>query len=216
MAEPVLLLHGLGRRARSMRPLAGWLEAAGYRAHAADYPSTCHPIRTLVDEHLRPEVERFHRSGPLHVVTHSLGGILVRAYAERYGLPDGSRVVMLAPPNAGSAVADAVRGLLPFQMWCGPALEELGTGADSVPLQLGTADFEVGVIAGDRRVYPFFDRLHGSAHDGLVSVDCARLDGMDDFTVVRSGHALIMRNRAVARETLHFLRHGRFRNGEGG
>lgn len=199
-----------------MRWLAGRLEAAGYRTRTLDYPSTCHPIHTLVEEHIRPEIEQFHEGGPLHVVTHSLGGILVRVYAGRYGLPDRSRVVMLAPPNGGSAAADAVSGRAPFRWLCGPALNELGTGAESVPLGLGAADFEVGVIAGDRCIYPFIDRLHDSAHDGLVTVDSARLDGMDDFAVVRSGHTLIMRNREVAAETLHFLRNGRFRNAEDG
>jgi hypothetical protein len=146
-------------------------------------------------------------------VTHSLGGILVRRLAERHGLPEGSRVVMIAPPNAGSPIADALRDRWPFRWWCGPALRELGTRDEGLPPRLGPLDAEVGVIAGDRDVYLWFRPLLGGRSDGLVSVEGTKLEGMTDFTVVHAGHAFIMRHPAVAGETLYFLRYGRFRNG---
>lgn len=213
MAEPVLLLHGLGRLARSMRPLARRLEREGFRPHLLDYPSRHHPIGELVERFVRPELDALRGGGPVHVVTHSLGGLLVRAYAERHGLPDGSRVVMIAPPNRGSEVADLMAGLAPFRWWYGPALGELGTTPECVPATLGACAFELGVIAGDRRLYPFFSPLFGGHHDGLVAVERARLDSADDFVVVHAGHAFIMRNPTVLDETAHFLCHGRFRNG---
>ena len=222
MAAPlptVLLLHGLGRTARSMAPLAQQIRAAGFRTTNLDYPSTCHPIDTLVDEHVWPAVEAVRDDAPLHVVTHSLGGILVRRLAERHGLPDGTRVVMIAPPNAGSPVADALRDRWPFRWWCGPALCELGTHDEALPPRLGPLDgdrVEVGVIAGDRDIYPWFRSLRSGLSDGLVTVEGTKLEGMTDFTVVRAGHALIMRSPAVADEVVHFLRHGRFRNGNAG
>lgn len=199
-----------------MRPLARRLEREGFRPRLLDYPSRRHRVAELVEHFVRPEIDALRDGGPVHAVTHSLGGLLVRAYAERYGLPDGSRVVMIAPPNRGSEVADLVAGLPPFRWWLGPALEELGTAPDAVPGRLGACDFELGVIAGDRRLYPFFSPLFGGDHDGLVSVERARLESADDFVVVHAGHAFIMRSPAVLAETVHFLRHGRFRNGNGG
>lgn len=211
MFETVILLHGLGRRPGSMRWLAGQIEAAGFRTVNHGYPSTGHPIAALVEEHVRPVVREAQAvSDRVHFVTHSLGGILVRALAARDALPEGTRVVMLAPPNAGSAVADLVRDLGPFRWWCGPALDELGTDAARGPQALAPLKAEVGVIAGDRCVYPWFARTLGSPNDGLVCVEGAKLDGMADFLVVRSGHTLIMRNRQAARQAVHFLRHGRF------
>jgi hypothetical protein len=192
-----------------MRPLARRLRDAGFRTHNLDYPSTCHPIATLVDEHVRPAVEAA-EGAPLRVVTHSLGGILVRAYAVRYGLPDGTRVVMIAPPNAGSAIADTLHDRWPFRWWCGPALRELGTAEGCVPPALGPVDFELGVIAGDRDIYPWFRPLLGAASDGLVPVAGTTVEGMADFAVVRAGHAFIMRHPAVGRLTVRFLQTGRF------
>lgn len=215
-APNVLLLHGLGRTARSMAALARHLRAAGFRTTNLDYPSTCHGVDTLADDYVRPAAEAASDGGPLHVVTHSLGGILVRRFAERHGLPGASRVVMIAPPNAGSPIADALHDRWPFRWWCGPALRELGTHDGGFPSRLEPLDVEVGVIAGDRDIYPWFRPLLGGRSDGLVRVEGTKLDEMTDFTVVRAGHAFIMRHRAVIAETVHFLRHGRFRNGEAG
>lgn len=194
-----------------MRWLARQIEGAGFRAVALGYPSTCHGVEALVEKHVRPAVHDERAvSEQLHFVTHSLGGILVRALAERDGLPEGTRVVMLAPPNAGSEVADLLRDRWPFRAWCGPALEELGTGEPSVPHALEPLGAEVGVIAGDRCVYPWFAPTLGGPSDGLVRVESARLPGAD-FLVVASGHGLIMYDREVAAQTVHFLQHGRFR-----
>ena len=56
-------------------------------------------------------------------------------------------------------------------------------------------------------------RLIGSDGEqhGIVSVDETRVDGMTDFLVVHRGHTLIMNDRQVAAQAVHFFRHGRFR-----
>lgn len=194
-----------------MERLAGALRKEGYEVVNVGYPSTRHPIQTLVDEHVVPRVEEVRqRHDRVHFVTHSLGGILVRALAAREPLPETSRAVLLAPPNAGSPVADLVCDLLPFRWWCGPALQELGTGEGSVPLRLPAATFEVGVIAGERAVFPWFNAALGGPNDGIVSCEATGLEGAADTIRLSVGHTFIMLHREAIRQTLHFLQHGRF------
>ncbi len=66
------------------------------------------------------------------------------------------------------------------------------------------------MITGDRPMHPLGKVLR-RPHDGIVSVDEARVDGMSDFLVVHRGHTLIMNDRVVAAQAVHFFRHGRFR-----
>lgn len=216
--EPVLVLHGLGRRAASMAPLARALDRAGFAPALLPYPSTRHAVGELLDGVVGPAVDRLLAGGAarVHFVTHSLGGVLVRAEAARRhdagdALPPGSRAVFLAPPFAGSEAADRLREFRAVRAALGPVLGELGTDDASVPRALGPVrGLEAGVVAGTRRLVPF-DRLFASANDGLVSVESATsADGLADALVVPATHALVMRHPLVVRQTVRFLTRGRF------
>jgi len=210
--ETVLLFHGLGRTALSMRRLAGALRRAGYHAVNVDYPSRRGSVERLAEEVVGTRVEAALGEGTerLHFVTHSLGGILVRCWAARHALPEGARAVMIAPPHGGSEAADLFRRVAPVGWWCGPALEDLVTGPEGVCAGLGPVALETGVVAGDRSYFPLLSRLYEGAGDGLVAVSRARVAGMADFVVVPHGHTFIMRAPETVRQTLHFLRYGRF------
>ena len=218
MGDPVLLLHGLGRTGLSMVPLKRALARAGFQPRIVDYPSRKRSIGRLVESVVAPPVDAWLAEGAerVHFVTHSLGGVLVRALAAaRYDagtpLPPGSRAVMLAPPHAGSEVADALRQREPFRSVLGPALQELGTDDASVPNQLGPMrGIEAGVLAGTRRILPFGIFFDGP-HDGLVSVASAHApDGLADQGTVAASHALVMMSPAVIAATIQFLETGAF------
>ncbi|ANO53228.1 hypothetical protein BA177_13090 [Woeseia oceani] len=211
--ECVVLLHGMARTERSMVPMEKALTAAGYAVANVGYPSREHPIALLaplaVDEGVA-ECRRLRPDGPIHFVTHSLGGILLRYYTNEQRLDDLGRVVMLGPPNNGSAAADKWRLLPGFDFINGPAGSELGKGDDSVPLKLGAPTFEFAVIAGDRSIDPVTYVMLDKPNDGRVTVDDTKLDGMSDFRQVHASHAFMMRDREVIELTLAFLANGRF------
>lgn len=207
----VVLLHGLGRTHRSMGDMAEALAGTGYRVENIGYPSTDHPF----DELLRIVGDRIDRccvreNRRVDFVTHSLGGILLRGYARARGAGHIGRAVMLSPPSRGSELVDELKDVSVYQWVLGPAGQQLGTDADSVPSNLGPVNFEVGVITGDATFNPIFSWLIPGPDDGKVSVDRARLSGMADFLVVPHTHAFIMNSDEVIRQTLFFLEHGRF------
>lgn len=210
--ETVVLLHGLARSASSMERMADALAEAGYRPCNIDYPSRHHPVRQLALDHVLPAIRECHADStrPVHFVTHSLGGILVRVLAAENALENIGRVVMLGPPNQGSEVVDKLGHLWPFQALNGPAGNELGTDAGSIPNQLGPPTFEFGVIAGTRSINLLLSLLIPGEDDGKVSVARAQLAGMSDFLTTPATHPLMMRKREVIGQTLHFLAHGRF------
>ena len=210
-ADCIVLLHGLARSDRSMRPLESRLTDAGYSVVNVDYPSTSDSLTGLVDSHVRPGVERCAPDAPaVHFVTHSMGGILTRVYLSQTRPPRLGRVVMLAPPNAGSEVVDTLAGVPLLGGVLGPASRELGTDPNSTPLRLGAVDYPVGVIAGDRTTNLITSSIIPGADDGKVAVERAKVPGMADFLVVSRTHTFIMRAPEVQHQILHFLRSGRF------
>ena len=215
-SETVILLHGLARSALSMRRLARTLEREGYATRNTNYASRSAPIEELATSVVGTQVDAARREGAerVHFVTHSLGGILVRWFAEHHEVPEGSRAVMIAPPHGGSEMADWARTMWPVKWYCGPALPELGTNPESIPQALGPVELETGVIAGDRSWHPLPNRFFDGTSDGTVPVERTKVDGMTDFLVVPRTHTLIMRAPEVVEQTLHFLRHGRFEHAE--
>ena len=208
----VVLLHGLARTRLSMRSLIGPLQRAGYLVINPGYPSRRYPVETLARLAIPPAVTHLRAQGAttIHFVTHSMGGILVRAWLAAESLPELGRVVMLAPPNQGSEVVDWLGRFRWFQRLFGPAAGELSTATHSLPCRLGPADFPLGILIGDRGAHSPLARCFTGANDGKVAVARARLEGMADFRVVDCGHAFIMRDRRVQELVVRFLRAGEF------
>lgn len=213
-AEAVVVLHGMGRSKLSMLTISAALKRAGYQVVNLNYPSTSRSVDECAQVlALALQERRLDSATKLHFVTHSLGGIVVRALLQRHPQANLGRVVMLSPPNQGSEMADemmsgAFRGL--YRWTTGPAGQELGTGPKSTPNCLGPVNFPLGVITGDRRITSTLAHAFSGPNDGKVAVERAKVDGMLDFLVVPHTHSFIMRSSRVCRETVHFLQHGRF------
>ncbi|MEM1095667.1 MAG: alpha/beta fold hydrolase [Bacteroidota bacterium] len=210
--ECVILFHGLARSSSSMKPIARRLEAEGYQVVNVDYPSRDFTVQALAGAHVPQGIAscRATDATRIHFVTHSLGGILVRHYLKDHPVPDLGRVVMLAPPNQGSEVVDDWKEAPGYAWLNGPAGQQLGTDAQSVPLQLGPVTYPVGIIAGTRTVNPLLSQSLPNPDDGKVSVARTKVRGMTDHIEVPHSHTFIMRSATVQDQILHFLQHEAF------
>jgi triacylglycerol lipase len=211
----VILLHGLCRTSRCMTKMQRALTQAGYTVWNVNYPSRTAQIEELADDAIGPAIAVCQKDGAtkIDLVAHSMGGILVRSYLARHTMPELGGVVMLAPPNEGSEVVDKLGALSLFKWINGPAGNELGTDKNSLPNQIGPAHFPVGIIAGDRSINWINSLfLIPGRNDGKVSVQRTRLAGMSDFIVIHATHPFITRNNEAIRQTIQFLRTGKFKS----
>ncbi|NNE22402.1 MAG: alpha/beta fold hydrolase [Rhizobiales bacterium] len=200
----VVVLHGLGRSKMAMWPLALRLRRAGYRAELISYSS----LRDTRDEMLKDIARQvaaccLGKSGKVHFVGHSLGGVMVRAYLAKHDVPNLGRVVLLGTPNGGSGMIDHLKDAWWFGL-LGPVARDLGTGADSYPRSIGPPDYPVGIIAGKFPLIPNERMLPGD-DDGLVSVAETKIEGMSDFLVIETRHVGLRYSVEAARQVVRFL-----------
>jgi len=207
----VLLLHGHGRFGASMTRLAGAARRAGYATLSPSYPYR-RPLEEIVDW-LTPRVAAFEKecAGPLHIVTHSLGGLVARALVAAHKPPRLGRVVMLAPPNAGSELAEILFRLRLGSWVLGGSGAHLRTNrAAGDEAALGAVDYPLGIIAGDRSLLPVPARLLPRPHDGKVSLAATQVAGLADHVTLPVTHTLMVYDRCVIGEALAFLVNGTF------
>ncbi len=209
-ADCAILLHGLARSNGSMSALENALEKVGYQVENVDYDSRQHTIEFLSNAAITPALKKCGASQPVHFVTHSLGGILLRQYLSQTAIPNLGHTVMLGPPNQGSEVIDKLKNVPGFTFLNGKAGLQLGTANTSIPNSLGPVDFSVGIIAGNRSVNLILSRLIPGKDDGKVAVERTKIEGMDDHLTLPVTHTFMMKNKTVIQQVLNYLENGKF------
>ena len=210
--DGVVLLHGISRTARSFRKMQAALESVGYATLNLDYASRRKALEALAED-IHPAIQRFADGidGSVHFVCHSMGGLLARVYVARYRPKRLGRVVMLGTPNSGSEIADRLGHLRLYRAFFGPAGQQLGTQRDgAINALFPPVDYPVGIIAGNRSIYPLASAFLPKPHDGRVSIANTKLDGMADHIVIPASHPWLMRNSIAIAQTIAFLKDGRF------
>ncbi|MBS0192657.1 MAG: alpha/beta fold hydrolase [Proteobacteria bacterium] len=203
MTDSVVLLHGLWLRGGAMAFLQRRLRVAGFSPLVFDYAS--------VHEGIEAAATRLHKlvqglDGKVHLVGHSLGGVLATLAVQRDPTLIDGRIVCLGSPLRGSSAARSLarfpggtsllggsRELLErgLERWDGP--QQIGVIAGRLPLGLGW------MLGG----------LH-LPHDGSVAVAETRLPGLADHRVIAAAHTGLVYSEQAAIYTGAFLREGRF------
>ncbi len=202
--ERVILLHGLWLRGMAMSFIARRLETAGFDPQTFDYATVRDGI-DVASERLREQINIL-GSGKVHLVGHSLGGLVAAMIVQRHpDLIDG-RIVCLGAPLRGSAAARSLKGIPGGSAMLGHSVELLENG-----LERWDGPQQLGVIAGRLPLGLGF-LLGGvkSPHDGTVAVEETHLPGIADHRVIAAAHTGLVYSNEAAQHTIAFLREGRF------
>lgn len=204
--ETVFLVHGLWMNGLELLPLSRSLRRAGYEVHLFRYPTRRSLARSAW--RLRSQLDK---SGPktIHLVAHSLGGLLLCLLAGQHGLPENGKILMLGTPLSGCHAAQA------FGRW---RLGRWMLGEDTLKALLGErprwpANRPLGVIAGNRGIGlgALMNRGLPAPHDGTVSVAETLTHEVTQHLIVRRSHFGMLWARDVHAQVLHYLATGSFR-----
>jgi len=200
----VVLIHGLARTQASMRIMAMRLNRAGFRTAFARYDSRRMRVNEAVAA-VAQQIEGMERTGALHLVGHSLGGVVaLRVRNDRPDL-DVHRIVQLGSPNRGSGAARTLHDMRLAREFFGPVLAELTTAHDIAD----DPDPDVMAIAG-ASMPRWLSQQYGiyGVNDGLVSVRSAWGWAAGKRLQVESIHGWLPLSAEVAQQVIDFLKTG--------
>ena len=207
--EPVVVVHGLWNQGPESFMLRQRLAADGFSAAALRYASVAGDTGEIAAQ-LAAAV-RARGPGPVHLVGHSLGGLIILATLTDHPELAAGRVVLLGSPVGGSAAARAFAATPLGAIMIGSVLPDAMRRDFVVP-----EGREVGMIAGNRPVG--MGRLFadlGGPSDGTIAVSETHLPGLADHLVLPVTHTGMLFSSEVATATSAFLTTGRFPAGEG-
>ncbi|MCK4706241.1 MAG: alpha/beta hydrolase [Gammaproteobacteria bacterium] len=205
MRETVVLVHGIWMNGIEFWRLRQKLTRAGYECHVFKYhvwgkslPETAIRLHEFAETIDAPIV---------HFVGHSLGGIVLMHLFDQFPFAKEGRIVLLASPVNGSAVAKRLNHT-PLTCWAlGQSIEQALDG--DVPAWRGWRD--IGTISGS---FPLgVGLLVGGLdlpHDGSVSVEETQLKGASDCVLMPVSHMGILFSSDVAQQVIVFLQTGKF------
>jgi pimeloyl-ACP methyl ester carboxylesterase len=200
--EVVVLLHGLAANRTIMWPLARWLRAGCSRVVNWGYSSLWARIETHGERLARffETLDADEAVDRIHIVAHSMGGIVARLALADYMPAKVGRFVMLAPPNRGSHVATRLASTL--GRLCPPIIQLRDCEGSFIHSLTSVGHIPVGIIA--------------ASHDAMVRCESTHLPCEDeaDHIIVPGWHSSILWHAQTARQISHFLHEGHFLRGE--
>lgn len=207
-AMPVALVHGALRSSVGLWPTAWWLRRRGFAATPFGYPTRRGGLDDHADRLASWLDDKVPQPAPtLGFVTHSMGGLVVRAYLARHGQRHAQthRVVMLSPPNRGATLAEQNRDNPLMRLAYGDAAGELLPAAVQQKLGAPPEHARVLVLAGGRGDERGYNPKIEGDDDGVVAVAEMSLPGVQP-RMVGGVHALLQWRPQVLEHAAAFLR----------
>ncbi|MDD3323328.1 MAG: alpha/beta hydrolase [Paludibacter sp.] len=209
----VYLIHGYGGLGIELKEIQNAINKKGFVSEIYSYPSLVKDVDSIGNIlFYKIQKENF---DTVLFVTHSLGALVVRSMYEHLdsltSFPFIHRIVMIAPPNNGSPVADFFAQFSFVKHIIEPNINNITTnpltGAGKYPIPT----CEVGLIAGSiggKKGYNIFVK---GDNDGVLIPEQTKMGIEKDVVFVKSGHIELLFNKKVKEYVISFLIYGAFK-----
>jgi pimeloyl-ACP methyl ester carboxylesterase len=203
----VILVHGLWLRGLAFSVQRFRLARSGFSVSSFSYPSVRRGLDANSLELSRHVLATFGET--IHLVGHSLGGLVILNMLAQFPAPRVKRVVLLGSPCAGSHCASVLLGTPVLSGIAGRSLRDaVERGTWKLP-----ENVEIGVLSGSRgiglgRLIPGLPR----PNDGVVSIEETRLAGCRDAITLPVSHSGMLVSPSCSLQIARFLKSGHFVN----
>lgn len=207
MREAVVFVHGIWMTGAEMLLLRRRLNHCGFDCYSYRYQSLRRTPRENAIK-LNQYLQSI-RADVVHLVAHSLGGIVVLHLFEQYPRQKPGRVVMLGTPIRGSQVAQKMAASQWLQHLLGRSIER-GLLGDAPRWQ---ADRDLGVIAGTEGLGLGKLIMLGELqepNDGTIRLVATCSSGIKEHLALPYSHHGMLFARPVASSVCRFLQSGAF------
>ncbi|MEC7566155.1 MAG: hypothetical protein VX738_10770 [Planctomycetota bacterium] len=206
----IILLHGLARTRSSMDRMQKHLQG---QIVATVLNMTYASTRDSLEQHataLHSVLKHIPKTCEISFVCHSLGNIVVRRFLHMQQDPRITRIVMLAPPNQGTALGTLFQDNDVFETVWGTSGKQMTTAFTEVQRMLAIPTCEFAIISGTMENHLIQNRLLQGENDLVLTVKETLLSGAADFRTLNSTHTRIMIQPKTLQWTTRFLQRGYF------
>ncbi|MDD4971626.1 MAG: hypothetical protein PHT07_19545 [Paludibacter sp.] len=212
-SHKVYVIHGYGGFALQMEKINKGLMKNGYITENHTYLSLSEDLDSLGhDLYKKVKEENF---DTVSFVTHSMGALVVRSMHQYLSptehFPYIFRIVMLAPPNKGTELANGLSNPA-LKYILGTNVEHMRTDSNSYANRLPVPTCETGIIAGIKGTRPWFNPFMKEDNDGVVSLSLTKLGNEKELVIINSTHALMTQQNKVIKLIIYFMKTGSFKN----
>ncbi len=211
----VVLVHGLWMDGSEMRLLALRLRRLGYRTLPfryrtvhANVEESSHDLWRFLEQQFGPMMTNA-PEGQVHLLCHSLGGIVALEMLHRHPQARIGRMVALGTPFQGNIAARKIAQWALGRVFLGKSLARALGGGGFAHVPPGR---EMGLLAGNRSLLQIGRTLWGigEPNDGTVAVSETHLEGAKEHRTLPLVHMGLVFSERASQMIHQFFQTGHF------
>lgn len=206
--EITILVHGFNKSSGDMNFLRNGLTNYGIKCLNVKLPATFSSIDDCVKSLNLQICNQINQYEKVNFIGHSIGGLIIRSYINKYNIENVSKCVFISTPNHGSKLAE-IAGKIPLYKIIFKPIAEMQPNEKNIYL-LKNKDIKIGLIIGEKNNLMLGKIYLSKQSDGRIEIQSALSEDANDKIILPYGHKKIHHNELTLQLVMNYLKNGSF------